>query len=143
MNWLPVALLTAAAFALYNFFIKLGAGRIHEVLGAVVLQLTAAILGGGFALFLHLSGHRLAGSRGGMGFSVLAGLAVGLAEVLTFVVFARGAPVAVATPVILGGSLVGVALLGALLLHEPVKAPQLLGMAMIIAGIALVARAPR
>jgi transporter family protein len=139
-GWLPLALLTALAFALYNVFIKLGAGRIHEVLGAVVLQVAAVVLGGGFALYLHLTGQRLAFSKGGLLFAVLAGLAVGLAEILTFVVFARGAPVSLGTPVILGGSILAAALIGALLLREQLGVAQVLGVVLIVAGVALITR---
>jgi len=140
MSWLPLALLTAVAFALYNVFIKLGSGRIHDVLGAVVLQVAAVLLGGGFAIALHLGGHRLAWSKSGLVYAVLAGLAVGLAEILTFVVFAKGAPVSLATPVILGGSILGAAVIGAVVLRESMGAAQLLGVALIVAGVALISK---
>lgn len=143
MNWVPLAILTAGAFALYNFFIKLGSGRIHEVLGAVVLQVSAAVLGAGFALALRLSGRPLPSTGRGLLWSVLAGVAVGIAEVLTFLVFSRGAPVSLGTPVILGGSVVGVAVLGALVLREPLRLPQLAGMVLIVAGIALLSSPAR
>lgn len=140
MGWLPLALLTALAFALYNVFIKLGSGRVHEVLGALVLQVAAVALGGGYALYLHFSGHKLAGSGSGLGYSVLAGLAVGLAEILSFVVFAKGAPVSLGTPIILGGSILGAALIGAAILRESVGLAQLVGVALIVAGVALISR---
>ena len=48
MNWLVLALATATAFGAYNVFIKLSSNKIDHVLGAVVLQVVAAILGGSY-----------------------------------------------------------------------------------------------
>jgi transporter family protein len=55
MNWLPLALLTALCLALYNFFIKLAANHVAPAVGAVVLQLVAA-LGAVWLLKLKLQG---------------------------------------------------------------------------------------
>jgi bacterial/archaeal transporter family protein len=143
MNWVLLALTTAAAFGAYNVFIKLGSGKIDHVLGAVVLQVVAALLGGTYALFLHLSGRELPVTRAGFAWAALAGIAVGLAEIFTFLVFSRGAPASLATPIIMGGSILVTAVLGVLLLRERLGLPQLLGILLIGIGIALVSRPPR
>ena len=143
MNWVLIALATAAAFGAYNVFIKLSSGKIDHVLGAVVLQVVAALLGGSYALFLKLSGRELPVSREGVGYAALAGVAVGIAEILTFVVFSRGAPASLATPVIMGGSILITAVLGVLLLRERLGLPQVLGIVLVGVGIALLSRAPR
>src|SRR5262245_40683581 len=98
MNWLPLALATAVAFGAYNVFIKMGSAKIDQVLGAVVLQVVAALLGSAYAIYLKLAGRAFTVSREGLLFAALAGAAVGLAEILTFFVFSRGAPAAMATP---------------------------------------------
>jgi bacterial/archaeal transporter family protein len=54
MHWLILLLLTALFFGFYNFFIKLSAGHIHEILGAVILQVIAALLGGAALLYLKI-----------------------------------------------------------------------------------------
>ena len=59
MNWLPLALLTALCLALYNFFIKLAADHVPPAVGAVVLQLVAAGLGGAWLLKQKLEGQPL------------------------------------------------------------------------------------
>ena len=56
-NWLPLALLTALCLALYNFFIKLASNHVSPAVGAVVLQLVAAVLGGVWLLKLMLQGQ--------------------------------------------------------------------------------------
>lgn len=43
--WIGPALVCALCYALYNIFIKKGSASIHPVLGGVILQLVAAILG--------------------------------------------------------------------------------------------------
>lgn len=137
MNWLVIAVLTAIAFGFYNVFIKLSSGRIDQVLGAVVLQIVATVLGGGYALWLRLAGREMPVSWKGFSYAALAGIAVGLAEILTFVVFARGAPASLASPVIMGGSVLVAATAGVLLLRESLHLSQIGGIVLVVAGIAL------
>ena len=139
-NWLPLALLTALCLAGYNFFIKLAAEHLPPAVGAVVLQLVAAALGGAWLLRLKLQGQPLPVSGKGLGLAALAGLGVGLAEILTFVVFRRGVPASVGTPVIVGGSVLFTAVLGLVVLREGLSWPQAGGLVLVVAGIALLAR---
>ena len=140
MTWLPLALLTALCLALYNFFIKLAANHVAPAVGAVVLQLVAAALGAVWLLKLKLQGQPLPITGQGLGLAALAGLGVGLAEILTFVVFQRGVPASVGTPVIVGGSVLLAAVLGVVLLREALTPAQAGGLLLIVAGIALLAR---
>ncbi len=139
-NWLPLALLTALCLALYNFFIKLAAEHLPPAVGAVVLQMVAAALGGAWLLRLKLQGQPLLMSGKGLGLAALAGLGVGLAEILTFVVFRRGMPASVGTPVIVGGSVLFTAILGLVVLREGLSWPQAGGLVLVVVGIALLAR---
>ena len=140
MNWLPLALLTALCLALYNFFIKQAANYLPPAVGAVVLQLVAAALGTVWLLKLKLQGQPLAISGKGLGLAALAGLGVGLAEILTFVVFQRGVNSSVGTPVIVGGSVLLTAALGLVVLREVLTVSQAGGLLLIVVGIALLAR---
>ncbi|MDO7847497.1 EamA family transporter [Hymenobacter sp. M29] len=140
MNWLPLALLTAFCLALYNLFIKLASNHLPPAVGAVVLQLMAAALGAAWLVRLKLQGAPLPLSSRGLALAALAGVGVGLAEILTFVVFQRGVNSSVGTPVIVGGSVLLTALLGLGLLRETLTLAQLGGLVLIVAGIALVAR---
>ena len=140
MNWLPLALLTALCLALYNLFIKLAAGHLSSAVGAVVLQLVAAGLGAAWLLNLKLQGQALAVSGKGLALAAAAGLAVGLAEILTFVVFQRGVEASVGTPVIVGGSVLLTAVLGLVWLREGLTLPQAGGLFLVVVGIVLLAR---
>lgn len=137
-----IHLLVAAAllFGLYNVFIKLSADHVHAVLGAVVLQFVAAFMGLAVLLWLHRAGTvDLALNGRGLALSALAGLAIGGVEILSFVIYGRGLAVAVGNPLIVGGSLVVTTGVGLLLLREHVNPVQLLAIAFIILGIALLA----
>ena len=139
-SWLPLALLTALCLAFYNFFIKLAANHVAPAVGAVVLQLVAAALGAAWLLQLKLQGQPLAVSGKGLALAALAGVGVGLAEILTFVVFQRGVNSSVGTPVIVGGSVLLTALLGLGLLREGLTLAQAAGLLLVVVGIALLAR---
>ncbi|MDJ0365830.1 EamA family transporter [Hymenobacter sp. H14-R3] len=139
-NWLPLALLTALCLAGYNFFIKLAADHVPPAVGAVVLQLVAAGLGAGWLLRLKLLGQPLTLSGKGLGLAALAGLSVGLAEILTFVVFKRGVPASVGTPVIVGGSVLLAAVLGLVVLRESLSLAQAGGLVLVVLGIGLLAK---
>jgi transporter family protein len=140
MPWFLLALLTAFCLALYNFFIKLASDQLPAAVGAVVLQLVAAALGAAWLLKLKLQGQPLPITNKGLLLAALAGLGVGLAEILTFVVFGRGVPSSVGTPVIVGGSVLLTAVLGLTVARETLTLPQGLGLLLIVAGIALLAR---
>ena len=139
-NWLPLALLTALCLAFYNFCIKLASNHVPPAVGAVVLQLVAAALGGVWLLKLMLQGQPLVLSGKGLGLAALAGLGVGLAEILTFVVFQRGVNSSVGTPVIVGGSVLLTAVLGLVVLRETLTFSQAGGLLFIVVGIVLLAR---
>ena len=140
INWLPLALVTALCLACYNFFIKLAANHLPPAVGAVVLQLVAAALGAAWLLKLKMQGQPVLIAGKGVGLAALAGLSVGLAEILTFVVFQRGVPAAVGTPVIVGGSVLLTAVLGLVVLREALTLTQAGGLLLVVVGIALLAR---
>jgi uncharacterized membrane protein len=96
--WIGPALLCALAYALYNIFIKKGSASIHPVLGGVILQLVAAILGCALLGFIVVHNGKMVGEESdglyydvaGIRWAVCAGLAVGLAEMLSFFVSSLG-----------------------------------------------------
>ncbi|HLR78673.1 MAG TPA: hypothetical protein VK062_06455 [Burkholderiaceae bacterium] len=139
---MPIALLALAAimFGLYNVFIKLSADHIQAILGAVVLQFVAAFLGLGMLVYMkYAQGLDVTATPRGVVLAILAGVAIGLVEILTFVIYGRGVPVAVGNPLIIGGSLVVTTGIGILILRELVNPVQLLAIGMVAAGIGLLA----
>lgn len=138
---MPFLLLFLAAlmFGLYNVFIKMSSDHIQPVLGAVVLQFVAAFIGSGLLYYLYRTGETLHVTARGVWLAVAAGAAIGLVEILTFMIFSRGVPVAVGNPLIIGGSLIVTTTIGLIALREILSPLQILAVVLIIAGVGLLA----
>lgn len=132
--------LAAVMFGLYNLFIKLSADHIQAVLGAVILQFVAAFLGLGLLVyFKYVDNLTLHVSPRGVTLAVLAGVAIGVVEILTFIIYGRGVAVAVGNPLIVGGSLIVTTGVGWLFLREVLNPWQVAALFSIIAGVAILA----
>lgn len=139
---MPYVLLAVAAvmFGLYNVFIKLSADHIQPVLGAVVLQFVAAFVGLALLFYMKSAGDlHVSATPRGISLAVLAGIAIGLVEILTFIIYGRGVPVAVGNPLIIGGSLVVTTGIGVVLLREVLSPLQVFAVILVAAGIGLLA----
>lgn len=91
--WIVPALSCAMAYALYNIFIKKGSSHINPVLGGVILQLVAALLGIALITFLIVKeggSEVIVYDAEGLQWAVLAGVAVGAAEITSFFVSSLG-----------------------------------------------------
>lgn len=147
-SWLFPAVSCATAYALYNLFIKKSASQnMDPILGGVILQFVAALMGS----LLYAGKHILASSgksatttisRAGVTWSVAAGVAVGAAELLSFIVSGKGVPATQSIPIIIGGSIVVGTIVGAAWLQERLAPRGWFGVALIAAGIVLVGMDP-
>ena len=75
----------------------------------------------------------------GVSLAVLAGVAIGVVEILTFVIYGRGVAVAVGNPLIVGGSLLVTTGIGWLLLRETLNPWQVFAVLCIVGGVAVLA----
>lgn len=140
-SWLLPAVSCATSYALYNLFIKKASDSMDPILGGVLLQFVAALIGS-----LLWLGQRLVVSgksatlitKSGILWSVAAGVAVGAAEILSFVVSGKGVPATQSIPIIVGGSILVGTLLGSVWLQERLSRTGWMGVLLIAAGIALV-----
>lgn len=139
MSWIVPAAFAALSYALYYLLVKLSSAHIHQIVGAFVLQGVAALTGGALLVAMRVAGKPLLAAPRGIVFAALAGLAVGAAEILTFYLFERGTPASQATPVIIGGSVALAAVLGVVLLREPINLRSGVGIGLVIAGVLLLA----
>ena len=142
MTYALVAL-AALMFGLYNVFIKLSSSHIEAVLGAVVLQFVAALVGLSLLLYMKATGTVIYSSGKGLSLAVAAGVAIGLVEILTFVIYGRGLAVAVGNPLIIGGSLLVTTGAGVLFMREHISLTQLIAIGLIAGGVALMAWSAR
>lgn len=132
-----MGVITAASYGAYSFFIKVAADRVHQVVGAVVLQAVALALGGAALLVLRARGESLPVTAAGLRWAVLAGVAVGAAEILTFFFFAGGTSAARGVPFVIGGGVAVGALLGVIFLRESLSVVQWAGLTCVVVGVVL------
>jgi len=144
LQWIGPALLCALAYALYNIFIKKGSASIHPILGGVILQFVAAILGSVLCLSLVYgpTQEELFYDTNGVWYAICAGISVGAAEIISFMVSGMGVQAVQSIPTIIGGSVFFGTVLGWMLLNETLSVKGWLGVAMIAGGITLVGMDP-
>eukprot|EP00567_Pseudictyota_dubia_P013078 CAMPEP_0197435330 /NCGR_PEP_ID=MMETSP1175-20131217/2946_1 /TAXON_ID=1003142 /ORGANISM="Triceratium dubium, Strain CCMP147" /LENGTH=275 /DNA_ID=CAMNT_0042964349 /DNA_START=141 /DNA_END=968 /DNA_ORIENTATION=- len=143
--WIGPALACAMAYALYNIFIKKGSASINPVLGGVVLQLVAALLGAcllGVLVMIGDGAEVIQYDRSGVFWAVCAGVAVGIAEIVSFCVSGMGVQATQSIPIIIGGSVMFGSVLGFLMLGEVMTTQGWLGVLLLVVGISLVATDP-
>lgn len=137
MNWIFLAILTAVFYGVYNVFIKISSGHINQIVGAVILQMVATVVGGVILIILKMTNSPMEISQKGIIFSILAGIFVGLAEITSFFVFSKGVSASIGIPIIIGGSILVGAVLGLVFLKETLNPFHYLAIALIIAGVVI------
>ena len=126
------------------FFLQ-GSASINPILGGVILQFVAALFGSLLLLALTIKDggtQRLNYDFMGVVWSCCAGIAVGTAEMLSFVVSGMGVQATQSIPVIIGGSVMFGAVLGLLMLGETLMLQGWFGVALLMTGIGFVATDP-
>ena len=133
---------------MYNICIKKGSATINPILGGVILQFVAAILGLILLLALVLKEGRdrieqvVYFDKWGILWSVAAGLSVGTAEMLSFCVSGMGVPATQSIPILIGGSVMFGSVLGTTILSEKMTFRGWFGVCLLVVGIGLVATDP-
>ncbi len=137
LNWISLAVMTAVFYGVYNFFIKVSSGHINQIVGAVILQIVAALLGGVILFIMKMTNSPLEISPKGIWFAIQAGIFVGLAEITSFFVFSKGVYASIGIPIVIGGSVLVGAVLGLIFLKETINPANILGILFIVGGIIL------
>jgi len=138
MKGIVLAVIAGTLFACYQFAIKLSANHIQEMLGAVILQTVAVVVG--VCIFLILRGGQapLVYTTIGLKFAIIAGLFVSLAEIMTFYTFSQDISPSVGIALIVGiNVLVGLGL-DYFWFKSDLSAAQLIGILLILAGVILI-----
>lgn len=137
--WIGPAILCALSYALYNLFIKKAAThQMDPILGGVLLQFVAATVGTLLWLFQRTTSSKVAPTRTAMAWAAAAGLAVGAAELLSFVISGMGVQAMQSIPIVVGGSVLITTVLGRVWLKEVLTWKGWCGVALISIGITLV-----
>ena len=135
MNWILLAVLSAIFFGAYNFFIKIASGHINQIVGAAILQIVTAIVGGTILIILKMTHGPLQISQKGILFAILGGIMVALAEISSFFLFSKGISASVGIPIIIGGSIVVGAVLGLTFLKETLNPIHYFAILLIVVGV--------
>ena len=142
MGYVGWALLGMIAYSLVTLLVKLAArsGELAPPVVLTVATLTVGLVITILALTLWRGQIQTAAARGltpSLGIAVAAGLALAVAVSSLFIALGLG-PASTVVP-IYGMFIAGGAILGMLVLHEPVTARKVLGLALAVVSIVLIA----
>eukprot|EP00956_Cyclotella_meneghiniana_P020932 scaffold37547_cov75-Cyclotella_meneghiniana.AAC.3 len=139
--WVIIAFVCANAYSSYNICIKKGSASINPIMGGVILQFVAAAFGSVvLGVMVLINGtSSLKYDNAGLLWSCAAGIAVGIAEILSFFVSGLGVNATQSIPIIVGGSVLFGAFLGLIMLGESMMWPGWVGVALVTTGIGFVA----
>jgi len=136
MNYLPLALITMVGLGIHYFLAKLISPHISSptiaFLGAVIFFPLV------FAYIYFTKTPIMPEQKIYVGYAILIGIPMAIAILTLYLAIARG-PVSVVMP-IYGLNAMVTALLGILVLHEPVTATKVTGLVLAVAAIVLLSR---
>ena len=136
MSWIIFAVLTILSYALFDFFIKLSSERIHAGLGGLIINSVSALVLLVFVVFLRFKGEVVTTVRpGGVFYSLIAGILIGLATIFFMKMFATGVNLSIGIPFVRIGIVLLASLLGVFLLKEGVTARYLIGFLLSLLGL--------
>src|SRR5262245_28558795 len=127
-----------ATLGFADFATKQTSGRISPALGTLIYAASAMMPALSWTLWTRAHGPLLV-TRAGTMWAVLTGLAFGVFAGILFFLFSHGVNLSVGTPVIRLGGIAFAAMLGILVLREPFNLQSLIGFAIAVLGILLIA----
>lgn len=137
-GWQIAALLASCCIAAHYLLLRAASGRLGDSLGALVLEGTAT-LGVALMFALGLRGEHVPTTKAGVVYAMLSGLGITGASILLFYALRRGGPVASTGTIVMGGGVAISALVSPLLFREPLTARRIVGVALGLAAIAILA----
>lgn len=131
------AVVAATAFGVWTVFHAQAANHINNLFGAIIISLTAVVLGTIF-LLPNLKGVTLVTDTKGIIFAVLAGTMALTIDYFVLKAYGSGLPITVAGPIVIGGSIAVAALIG-FFLGESASTAKIMGLVLVIIGASLLA----
>lgn len=132
------ALVTAVSFGIWTVFHQQASQHINPIFGAILVSLTAVILGS-IILIPQIREITLFTNQKGIIFVILAGLAALALDFFALKTYATGISASVAGPIIIGGGIAMAAAIGILALGETVSLMKAVGIGFVILGAAILA----
>ena len=151
MNSLILLLLITLCYAGYNLLVKLAgeqAGGVSPILATVALQVAALSVSCIYLAWLLRQGQALVLPDRAFQFAILAGVCIGLAEIMYFYLFRgfageQALPASLAIPIVVGGTIVISVLAAVLAFGERPNSMQWLGIALAGCGLLVLALGSR
>lgn len=130
-------IIAAVAFGIWTVFHRQAAEHINYLFGAIIVSLTAVVLG---TLFLlpKIKITTLYTSPKGIVFAVLAGVCALLIDYFVLKAYASGVAISVGGPIIIGGSIAVAAIIG-FMLGESISIVKIMGLILVVAGASILA----
>lgn len=134
---LVFAVAAAIVFGLWTIFHQQASKSVDSLFGAIVVSLTAVILGLIF-LLPKIKSTILYSNPKGIVFAVLAGVSALLLDLFVLKSYSTGFPISVGAPIVIGGSIAFAAVIG-FFLGESVTLAKVSGLVLVIIGSAILA----
>lgn len=131
------AITAAIVFGLWTVFHNQAAEHISPVLGAILVSLTAVIIGIPF-LVREWGGVGIHIGQKGFFFIALTGISAFALDYLVLRAYSAGIPISIGGPIIIGGS-ISVAVIIGFLLGEQITVVKTLGIMLVLVGAAVLA----
>jgi len=125
----------AIGTGLWNVFISSASRQMHPLLGALITELTAFTAGALIFLPVVSSGFPKVSFKA-VGMCMLAGLSVLLADFFILKAYKQGVQISIGGPIIIGGSIIVVTLMG-VFLGEKMTLLKALSILMIVSGASI------
>ena len=132
MNPVVFAILAAFAFGAWTVFHKLASPHINQVFGAILVSLTAVIVGS-LWLLPQIKNTQLVTNSKGVIFLVLAGVCAFLIDFFALQAYSKGLPITIGGPIIIGGSIAVASIIG-FVFGDSITLAKLLGLGFLIGG---------
>jgi bacterial/archaeal transporter family protein len=136
--WQIAAVFASGCIAAHYLLLRAASGKIGDSLGALVLEGTAT-LGVAIMFALGLRGGDVPTTKAGVVYAMLSGLGITGASILLFFALRRGGPVASTGTIVMGGGVAISALVSPLFFREPLSMRRIIGVALGLAAIAILA----
>lgn len=126
------AVIAAVSFGLYSTFQNLGSKYVSPFLGAMIISL-AALLSGIIFFIINMKNINSRPDMKGIIFLILAGLFASGIDIFALKAYGSALPASVGGPIIIGGSIAVVAIIG-FFLGENVSFLKIVGLSFVIVG---------
>jgi len=130
-------IITAIVFGAWTVFHQQASSHINYLFGAILISLTAVVIGT-ILIIPQIKSITLYTSTRGIVFAVLTGVCALAVDCFALKAYGSGLPISVGGPLIIGGSVAIAAIIG-FFLGESITLAKILGLVLVIGGSALLA----